>query len=130
MLSKVRDGVGGHVRFWNRSSRGGCRSPRGAFRNGDKGVIGIHSTIFTKVLPDGGLEIAQDRVVDSEFPVQIAAHLPLHLVDLPQRKHPLCHDPPGLVRVRIVAYYLGSDHESRNEETVAGRTASSRETSL
>ena len=69
MLPEVRDRVGGHVRFWHRGGRGGRRSPRGAFRNGDKGIIGIHSMIFTKVLPHGGLEIAQNWVVDSQFPV-------------------------------------------------------------
>ena len=50
------------------------------------------------------LEIREDRIVYRELPVQVVAHLPLHLVDLPQRKHALRHYTPRLVRVSVVAH--------------------------
>ena len=42
-----------------------------------------------------------------------------HLVNLPQDKHTLANDAPQLVRIGVVANYLGGDHRYGNEEAVA-----------
>jgi hypothetical protein len=60
---------------------------------------------------NAGLKVAQRRGVDVELPLQVGAHLPFHLVDLPERKHALSNDTPRLVRIRIVTYDLGSEHK-------------------
>ena len=56
-------------------------------------------------------EIAQDRRLDVELPLEIAAHLALHLVDLAEGEHALAHDAPGLVGVGVVTDNLGCNHE-------------------
>lgn len=56
------------------------------------------------------LEVGEDRGIDSELPVQITTHLPLHLIDFPQREHILRHYTPGLVGIGVVADDLRSDH--------------------
>jgi hypothetical protein len=52
---------------------------------------------------------------DVKEPLEVRAHLALHLVDLLERVEVLPDDAPRLVRVGIVADYLGGDHERRNE---------------
>ena len=43
----------------------------------------------SEILLDVSLKIAQRRGIDIELPLQVRAHLSLHLVDLPERKHAL-----------------------------------------
>ena len=50
-----------------------------------------------------------------EHPVEVAAHLALHVVDLTKGKHALGDNAPRLVRVRVVANDLASDHEGGDE---------------
>lgn len=54
-----------------------------------------------------------------KYPLEVGAHLSLHLIYLLERVEALADDAPGLVRVGIVADHLGGDHECGNEETVA-----------
>ena len=56
------------------------------------------------------LEIVQDRGLDVELALEIAAHLALHLVGLAEGEHALIHDAPGLVRVGVVTDDLGGNH--------------------
>jgi hypothetical protein len=83
-----------------------------------------------EVLPNHGLELLERARLHVQLPLEVRTHLPLHLVDLPERKHPLTDDAPGLVGVGVIAYDLGSNHESRNEQPVAGGTASGNEPGL
>lgn len=55
-----------------------------------------------------------------QVPLQVPAHLPLHLVHLLQLEHLLRDDTPTLVRVRVVADDLAGDHERRDEKSVPG----------
>lgn len=64
-----------------------------------------------EIMLNASLKVAQRRGVDVELPLQVGAHLPFHLVDLPERKHALSNDAPRLVRIRIVTYDLGSKHK-------------------
>ena len=72
------------------------------------------------VLTDHVLELLESTRLDVELPVEVLAHLALHLVDPPKLEHALADYQPGLVRIGIVADHLGGDHEHRDEETVAG----------
>lgn len=61
-----------------------------------------HRRIWTwtgKIELDSSLKVAQRRRIDVELPLQVGAHLPLHLVDLPKREHTLTDSAPRLVRV-------------------------------
>ena len=49
----------------------------------------------------------------------------LHLIDLPQGKHSLTNNTPGLVGVGVITDDLGSNHEGKDEQAVAGEIASS-----
>lgn len=66
-------------------------------------------------LLDLDLENLQLLLGNREHPLEIRAHLPLHLVDLLQRKHALTNYTPRLFRIRIVADNLRGDHERRDE---------------
>lgn len=46
-----------------------------------------------------------------ELPLQVAAHLSFHLVDLTGRKHGLTNDTPRLVGIHVVANGLRGGHE-------------------
>ena len=83
-----------------------------------------------EIPPNHGLEFLQCARLDVELPFQVGTHLPLHLVNLPEGKHALTNNTPGFVGIGIIAYDLGSDHECRDEETVAGGTASGDEPRL
>jgi hypothetical protein len=48
-------------------------------------------------LLDHCLEVAENSIVDGEFPVEVAAHLALHLVDLAESEHALSDDAPRFV---------------------------------
>jgi hypothetical protein len=50
-----------------------------------------------EIVAYAALKVAQRGRVDVQLPLQVGAHLPLHLVDLPQRKHALANYAPGLV---------------------------------
>jgi hypothetical protein len=78
-----------------------------------------------EIPPNHGLEFLERAGLDVELPLQVGTHLALHLVNLPKGKHTLTNDAPGLVGISIIADDLGSNHECRDEETVAGGTASS-----
>jgi hypothetical protein len=56
---------------------------------------------YSRVIIYRVLEPFQGRRLDIEFPTQILTHLALHLVDLPQLKHPLPDYTPGIVRGRV-----------------------------
>ena len=71
------------------------------------------------VLADLGLELAELLGVNVEQPLQVAAHLALHLVYLAEGEHALADDGPGLVRVGVVADDLARDHEGGDEEAMA-----------
>jgi len=47
-----------------------------------------------EIMLNAGLKVAQRRGVDVELPLQVGAHLPFHLIDLPERKHALSNDTP------------------------------------
>jgi hypothetical protein len=72
-----------------------------------------------EVLPDHRLEFLEGAGLNVQLPLKVGAHLPLHLVDLPQSEHTLTNDAPGLVRVGVIADDLGSNHERRDEEAVS-----------
>lgn len=57
------------------------------------------------------LEVTQDRGLDVKLPLEVAAHLALHLVDLAEGEHALAHDAPGFVGVGVVTDDLGGNHE-------------------
>jgi hypothetical protein len=78
-----------------------------------------------EIPPNHGLEFLERAGLDVELPFQVGTHFALHLVNLPKGKHTLTNDAPGLVGISIIADDLGSNHECRDEETVAGGTASS-----
>ena len=47
-----------------------------------------------KVVLDMSLKVTQHRRINAELPLQVRAHLLLHLVDLPKREHPLTNNTP------------------------------------
>ena len=48
-------------------------------------------------------KVGEDGVVDGKLPLEITAHLSLHLVDLAEGEHALGDDAPRLVRIGVVA---------------------------
>lgn len=103
-------GTGLRVSEGSRGGRGQC-------------VVGRIWSRPLEVPADHSLELLQRARFNVELPIQVVAHLALHLVDLPQRKHTLTNDTPGFVRVGVIADDLGSNHERRDEEAVPGGTA-------
>jgi hypothetical protein len=95
----------------------------GQFRYRLQDVRGVRSRA-SEVLTYHILELLQGRRLDIQFPIQVLAHLPLHLINLPQLEHPLPNYTPRLVRICVVTDYLRCDHEGGDEESVARRTAS------
>ena len=77
-------------------------------------VCGVRSRA-SEILTYHGLELFQSRQLDVQLPIEVLAHLPLHLVDLSQLEHALPDDAPGLVRIGVIAYDLRNDHEGRYE---------------
>ncbi len=59
-----------------------------------------------KVVLDMSLKVTQRRRIDAELPLQVRAHLLLHLVDLPKCERPLTNNTPRLVRISIITYNL------------------------
>ena len=72
-----------------------------------------------KVLAHHLLEHGERLRLDVQLPVEVLAHLALHLVHLAQLEHPLPDDAPALVGVGVVADDLGGEHEGGDEEAVA-----------
>ena len=97
---------------------------------GGKRVERWVGTWTLEVRPDPIFELLKCGGFDVELPFQVGAHLALHLVDLPESKHTLTDDTPGLVGICIVADDLGSNHKCGDEQTVAGGTAGGDEPSL
>ena len=64
-----------------------------------------------EIPPNHGLEFLERARLDIELPLQVRAHLALHLINLPEGKHSLTDNAPGLVGVGIIADDLGSNHE-------------------
>jgi hypothetical protein len=58
----------------------------------------------SNILTYHGLELFQSQRLDVQLPIEVLAHLPLHLVDLSQQEHALPDDAPGLVRIGVIAY--------------------------
>ena len=67
-----------------------------------KDVSRICAGAHTICLPS--LELLQRCQVYIQCPIQIVAHLPVHLVDFTRLKHSLHDDRPQLVRIGIVPY--------------------------
>lgn len=82
------------------------------------------------LLADHGLKVAEVLGLDIETPLEVAAHLALHLVDLAQGEHALADDAPRLVRVRVVANNFRGDHKRRDIEPMARRATGSGEAVL
>ena len=76
-----------------------------------------------EVPPDHRLKLLKCSGLYVELPLQVGAHLALHLVDLPERKHSLTDDAPRFVGVCVIADDLGSNHKGRDEQAVPGGTA-------
>lgn len=85
---------------------------------------------IAKILAQHRFELLQLLRRDVEDPLEVAAHLSLHLVDLAKGEHSLPDDAPRLVGVGIVAHDLRGDHKCRYEEAVTGRAPGSGETAL
>ena len=83
-----------------------------------------------EVFLDVRLEILKRGGFNVKLPLQVRAHLALHLVNLPEGKHSLTDDTPGLVGVGVITDDLGSNHEGGDEQAVAGGTASGDEPRL
>jgi len=83
-----------------------------------------------EIPPNHRLEFLKCAGLDVELPLEIGAHLALHLVNLPKSKHALTDNTPGLVGIGIIADDLGSNHECGYEEAVPGGTASGDEPRL
>ena len=79
---------------------------------------------------DSSLELGDVFALDIQIPLEVAAHLSLHLVDLLERKHLLRDDRPRLVRVRVVTDDFGCDHEGADEQSVARRSTGGGESGL
>jgi hypothetical protein len=82
------------------------------------------------VCADAGRKLDNLVALDIDVPLEVGAHLPLHLVDLLEAKHLLCNYAPRMVRVCVIADDLRRDHESREEQSVATRTPGVRESHL
>ena len=54
-----------------------------------EGVPPVDRDLDLRIELDPGLKIQQCRGIDVEPPLEVGAHLPLHLVDLPKSEHTL-----------------------------------------
>jgi len=61
------------------------------------------------------LKIVQHQEVSIELPLRVGAHLPFHLVGLPECKHALANDIPRLVQISVIADDLGGEYEHGNK---------------
>ena len=113
----------GLLRVRSEGGRGcGCARLRGVRRGGGHGR-GRGGREDVRRIRAEALEVAAylrlellERVgLDVQLPLQVRAHLALHLVDLPEGEHTLADDRPRLIRIGVVADHLGSDHERRNK---------------
>ena len=91
------------------------------------------SRIGTRTLevpPNHRFELLERARLDVELPLQVGAHLALHLVDFPKGEHTLADYTPRLVGVCVIADDLGSNHKRGDEEAVPGGAASGDEPRL
>lgn len=66
--------------------------------------------------------------IDMEDPLEVGAHLSLHLVDLFEGIEVLADDTPRLVAVGVIAHYFGRDHKGGNKKAMPTRSSGSGET--
>ena len=97
---------------------------KGAQRRSWEGIVSGVGTQTFEVPPNHRLKFLECAWLHVELPFKVGTHFALHLVDLPKGEHTLTDNKPGLVRIRVIAYDLGSNHEGRDEKTVAGGPAS------
>jgi hypothetical protein len=90
----------------------------------------VGATIWTVLLPDVLGESLDLRGFDMKEPLEVRAHLVLHLIYLLESVEVLSDDTPRLVGVGVVANDLRGDHEGRNEQTVATGSSSGGESLL
>jgi hypothetical protein len=83
-----------------------------------------------EVLTNHRFKLLEGARLDIELPLKVGTHLPFHLVNLPERKHTLADDTPGLVGICVIADDLGGNHKCGDEEAVSGGTPSGNEPSL
>ena len=83
-----------------------------------------------EILTNHRFELLECARLDIQLPLKVGTHLSFHLVDLPERKHTLADDTPGLVGVCVIADDLGGNHKRGDEEAVPGGAASGNEPSL
>ena len=88
-----------------------------------EGIVRWVGTRSVEISLDHVFEILKCGGFDAKLPLEVGAHLPLHLVDLPEDVHTLTDDTPRLVGVSVIADDLGSNHKGRDEESVSGGTA-------
>jgi len=105
--------------------------------DGDNGLRRYHiegvcrvGTGTPKIVLDHRFELGEGGVVDGELPLEIRAHLALHLVDLAKIEHALSDDGPRIVPVSVVADDFRCDHECRNKQSVTRGAAGCGEASL
>lgn len=70
-----------------------------------------------------GFEFHEHTGLDVELPLEVGAHFPFHLVDLPKGKHALIDNAPGPIGVGVITYDLESHCKRGGEEEGAGRGA-------
>ena len=65
--------------------------------------VAVLSEVFLYSLFEAG----EDRVDHCELPVKVRAHLPFHLVELPECENALSDDTPRFVGINIITHNLG-----------------------
>jgi hypothetical protein len=75
-------------------------------------------------------EVLQLLVLYIDAEAEVTEEFTLHLVDLGEGEEPLTDDGPALVGVGVIALHLACQHQSGDEEAVAGRATGSWEARL
>ena len=73
-----------------------------------------------EILTNHRSELLECAWLNIQLPLKVGTHLSFHLVDLPERKHTLANDTPGLVGICVIADDLGGNHKRGDEEAVPG----------
>ena len=106
--------VGFFGRYWFPSHNSGS-----AFRHKCGRVVWVLRLFLPEVGFNCFFKVSENRVIHSEFPVQISAHLPLHLIHLARGEYVLNNNMPWLVRICIIAHGFGRDHVCRKEQLMS-----------